>query len=383
MSQPLKKRVRKIRKTSETKSLEEESSISLLKVTENVKNDDIDGKNIQNEAKISVSQLYMQIIDTKDELLNAKDTIIKELNEKVMLLKEKIEFLTKNQNLNDKNCLLYSEVTKNISKPKVPIINIVKENEKASSTYKNTIIIKPTNIQENKKTRKDIGKYINPTKLNVEITKIEDIKDGGIKIICNSKEEIQTIQKEAQNNLGNNYSLVVSEKRNPRIKIVGIEDEMSEEELVKSILEKNSFIKNSKVKLITMKKMKKKYLAILEIDCISFKNIMEKGFLFIDFSICSVYEHVDITRCFNCAGYYHSAKTCTKEKVCMKCGNTGHTANECTSSQENFKCPNCSEINQKFNQDYFINHSPFDFKCETFIQNIEKIKAKIQYGKEE
>lgn len=345
----------------------------VIDMTQDVKLKDVD-LFIQNAALFKgVINSKEEIIKAKDVIIQAKDTIIRELNEKVALLQEKITHLSKN----DASRLKYSEVVgKESSASKVCNLST---SVHAIQNKKNCLIIKPTEIQENKKTRKDIGKCINPLELKVQIKKVEDLQNGGVKIECVNVEDITKIQKQAENRLGTGYKVAIQNKKQPKLKVIGIEDMMSEDELVSSILTKNDCLENPRFKLITMKKMKTKYMAILEVDGKNFKNILNKGILFIGFSVCSVFEHIDLLRCYKCTGYYHKVQSCTKLEVCLKCGNQGHQASECSTTEEHIVCPNCSEQNAKFNTGYSINHKPFDFNCSVYKINMEKAKMNINY----
>lgn len=380
MSQPKKKR-----KDAKNSTNEEILENDILKIP----NNEIEIVNIdtfvKSEDNLTKNDLFQKIINGKDELIKAKDIIINELQEKILLLKEKINYITKipntiyenstssNKNINNvsySDCLRKSDETINIKKKSEVIVN------------NNFIIIKPNCIQENKLTRKDLGKFINPAKLKVNIIKIDDLKGGTVKIQCKSKEELEKIENEVKNKLGSNYVISPHENRIPRIKIIGIEDEINEADLINSILEKNEFLKDAKLKVVKIKKMKTKFMAILEIDCISFKKAMDKGVIFVDFSVCTVFEHLDILRCYKCTGYYHSAQNCTKSQICMKCGNSDHNATSCTTDKANLKCSNCSDANSKFDAGYFINHSPFDRNCEVFRRHVKIVQSKTQYDKE-
>lgn len=321
-----------------------------------------------NELK-KIIDLYEELLQAKEDIIKGKDTIIKELNEKIIFIQE-------NRNI-IRECAatvgtkLYSEAIHNPNN---------KNQENFKPNQGNHILIKPTNPQDNKTTRKELGKIINPAALQVEITKIENLRNGSVKIECNNKEQVFKIQNEAKNKLGPNYTIKLEEKKITKIKIIGIDEDMDEKSLIEHILEKNDFLVNPILKVITIKKMKSKYMAILEIDAKNFKIVMEKGFLFIDFSVCSVFEYIDIMRCFKCTGYNHTAKYCTKKQKCLKCGKSDHKATECKSNEEHVECPNCSEENLKNKSGFMINHSPFNINCESYKLHIERAKRKINYN---
>lgn len=354
-------------------------SLSRQKDLENEKNENIIdnlGFKEKYENILKEKILYLQIISTKDELLAAKDTIICELNEKNILLKEKIKCLTENQK-NHEDIKSYSEILREtVSEEQKVNFNT---NAGNSTT---TLMIKPTNIQNSKKTKQDLGKFINPSTLDVNIKKINDLENGSIKIQCKTNEEVDKLKKEVESKLGQTYKIQSQEMRGPRLKVIGIEEEFKYDELKKVILDQNKEIENANLKIIVLKKMKTKYMAIIEIDGENYKKTINKGMLFINFTICPVFEYFDVHRCYKCSGYNHSAKFCSKSQICMKCGKSDHEVNNCLTTKENIQCPNCIDVNKKFDLGYFINHSPFDINCQVYKNQIKKNKLKINYNSE-
>ena len=255
-----------------------------------------------------------------------------------------------------------------------------KINENISNKTNATLIIKPKINQNYQKTKIDLAKYINPACLDVNIKKINELNNGNIQIQCENKEEIESLKKEVESKMSNDYTIQSQEKRNPRLKIIGLEQEMEQEELRKVILNQNKYIEDADLKIIVVKKMKIKYMAIVEIDGENFLKIIEKGMLFINFTICPVFEYYDIHRCYKCTGYNHSSKNCTKNQVCMKCGISSHEAPQCSTLKENLICPNCNDANLKYNLGYFINHSPFDLNCQIYQNHVGKNKLQINYN---
>ncbi|VEN41377.1 unnamed protein product [Callosobruchus maculatus] len=114
------------------------------------------------------------------------------------------------------------------------------------------------------------------------------------------------------------------------VKVVGFSEELNKDELIKGLKDNNSVIsKDFSIRVVAIKKMKHRYLAILELDERKFDATMNEGVLFISMDVCTVFEHYDLLRCFNCSGFHHTAKNCTKKgrirhdvesrKVCFLC----------------------------------------------------------------
>lgn len=130
--------------------------------------------------------------------------------------------------------------------------------------------------------------------------------------------------------------------------------------------------------MLTCKKMKKKYMAILEVDPVSFDGFMKLEQLNVKWDSCRVFEHFSALRCYGCGGFNHTHSVCKEDKVCLNCGKSDHNENEC---QNEPACVNCMRANQKLKLNLNTKHSRFDLGCEVFQRNVENIRLKTQYSK--
>lgn len=154
---------------------------------------------------------------------------------------------------------------------------------------------------------------------------------------------------------------------------------MEENELLNCIKKQNAYLchENMDVKVVTVRKMIKRYMAILECDPTTHAKILEEGSLCIGWTpSCRVFDYVRVFRCFKCGGFNHKAEEC-KTEVCGKCGLSGHNKENCKNNILN--CANCIEANKKLSLDLDVNHSSFDMNKCTVLQkkiNIEKHKIR-------
>lgn len=240
------------------------------------------------------------------------------------------------------------------------------------------IVIQPKSKQESVKTREAIRKNLNPATLEVGITQVKDTKEGGILIKCKSKEEVEKIKIAAEKKLKRNYHIKTPQQKNPQIKILDIEDEISKEELKDSIIKQNGFFKRDdafmEVKVI--KKMKTRYMGIIECDPFSFQQAITQGKLSIGWAICRIFEYVPVFRCFKCGDFDHKASDCERDEKCLKCGVSDHDTENCKS--ESFKCANCIIANEKLKLKLDVDHFIFDNNCKCLQRKIEQARRKIK-----
>lgn len=262
--------------------------------------------------------------------------------------------------------------------------SVKSDNPKNNITYSNVVsgeavIIKPKAKQDCSKTKETVIKKLKPSAMEVGITQVKNIKDGGILIKCKTKEETEKVKTEAEKSLGRQYQIKIPQLKNPCVKVVDIEEKMDDNELLECIKKQNVFLRhdNMDIKVVTTRKMINRYMAILECDPTTHVRILEEGSLCIGWSPnCRVFDYVRIYRCFKCGGFNHKAETCDNE-VCVRCGESGHKKDECQS--EVLKCVNCSEAIHKLKLDLDVNHSPFDVNnCVVLQKKIITEKQKIR-----
>ena len=123
-------------------------------------------------------------------------------------------------------------------------------------TTKKKVIIQPSSEQEHKTTFQFLREKISLTHDKIAITKVQRLKKGGVVIECENEEEAQKLQNKAVESSGDKYTVRKVKYLNPKIKIVGLSENMGEEELKTRIMQQNQGLKDkcSLFKLITVKK---------------------------------------------------------------------------------------------------------------------------------
>lgn len=251
----------------------------------------------------------------------------------------------------------------------------------AQVTNNEVVVIKPKNNEDgnSKKTLEAIQKYVNPSALEIGIKGIRNAKEGGIIIKCDTRADIEKVKGVAEKKLSKAYQVSTPHLKNPSFKIVDIENDMDNENLLKYLKKQNYFLnhEHSDLKVRIVKKMKTKYMAIVDCDPESHRRVMDAGSLYIDWSRCRVFDYVTVYRCYKCGGFGHGSDQCDTEK-CLKCASLDHATKDCESEVK--KCCNCLEANAKTKSDFNVDHSTFDNNCPVFLKKIELQKQKINYA---
>lgn len=118
---------------------------------------------------------------------------------------------------------------------------------------------------------------------------------------------------------------------------------------------------------------------VIEVDPVTFKQIMDKGHVYVGWKRCNVRESFHIIRCFKCCKYGHLSKNCENSVICPKCSKN-HSLADCKA--DIFSCINCIENNSKLKTNYDINHTVFDNCCSSYKKVIDISKSMTVYNNE-
>ncbi|CAG9825763.1 unnamed protein product [Phaedon cochleariae] len=217
-----------------------------------------------------------------------------------------------------------------------------------------------TIIHLKNKSQEEIGK-LKPKELIAEIRKnidqdmtnegLQNIKttDKGTIILTNKDKEEQDKIVQALSNKGDIEIKTIGGKQ-PRITITGVLGGYTNEEFRHEFIQQNAIIlKDQKtediesIKVLTKRACRdsRKENWTLEMNPPIFKLLMHAEIITMDLMRLYVNENNEVSMCFNCCGFNHSAKKCTQPAVCYKCGQ-GHNARDCRSEEIN--CANCEKM---------------------------------------
>lgn len=177
------------------------------------------------------------------------------------------------------------------------------------------------------------------------------------------------------------------EKKEPEIRVVGIDSELDKNALEKDILKRNNFPDNG-FKIVHLYKQKNKSAFIAQVSSEVYNYIMRTyKTVFIGYQNLRSFNVYNDSRCINCNGYGHRAYkksangqkilTCKRDKACAKCSGN-HDTKTCQSAEK--KCINCISANKFLVKKRDITHSADDiFTCESYKIRWEKHVSSTDY----
>lgn len=184
-----------------------------------------------------------------------------------------------------------------------------------------------------------------------------------------------------------NYGAVKDRKVHAaRIKVVGIHDNIRDFELVAKLAQQNGVLQDCEMKIVKMNRSKRvrgreqmsTYNAIVELNQNVHTKILQLGKVNLGFTRCKVIDAISVIRCFNCSGYNHLAKNCTKRRACPRCAED-HSIKDCQEQFKLAKCINCYTSNKIYNCHLDVNHTTWDSGCQVYIRKLEIRKKMLNY----
>lgn len=270
-----------------------------------------------------------------------------------------------------------SEAVADSNKPAKPsFAGIVKSNS--------VVVVKPKKQdQSSLVTKKHLRENIDP--IDLPIADIRNTANGGLIIECVDSDASDKLFKNVSDKLSEDYNVNISKKRLPKIKVIGLSEELAFTEIERNLVTQNPdvFTNKSNIKVLHCFKLKKGSSLFgirVEVDGESFVKLMNNSpKLRIGWDVCSVYECFDLVRCFKCCGFHHMADKCTAEVICFKCSGN-HKRAVCTSTIE--CCTNCKSAASTLNMEIDTSHSAFSNDCSVYKRKIDMERKRINYNNE-
>ena len=221
------------------------------------------------------------------------------------------------------------------------------------------------------------------TEILVPVTNLkQNHKNNTVSLKCCHKNDIEKTREKLSKILGSNYTVKTENLLNPKIKIVGIPNNMCIEEIENDINMRNFQDYTVKCKIIHIYKTKKNTVsAIIDIPSDLYLHVRNNNYLvFIGAQKCHAYDYFDLLPCENCGRIGHSYKKCTNETVCILCFEK-HDYRSCKTKKNIWKCTNCVHNNINYNTKYNTNHLVNDtINCEYLKKKINNVIINTNYN---
>lgn len=359
----------------------------------------IDDKNneIDTEEKLDLKKMLTNQAELKQMLIKLTETVgliltkvnleseevkqvVQDVSNQIVGLKANMDKVVTNSDIHKNE--IRQHIDKMVNNTSTLSINTYADKLKSTVSNDNFMIVKPKKKdQKSMVTRDEIKNKIDPA--SIPINNVRSVSNGGIIIECQSKTAADALRLETVEKLGSEYDVSTPSGMNPRIKVIGLSEDLTSEQIVNYIRTQNDCInETAELKFIKLEESKnvnkkyRKYNCIVEMDGTTYSKVMEHGKLNIKWDRCYVVEAVQVTRCFNCSGFNHVADKCSRPKVCPKCADE-HNINQCNSTVE--KCINCINSNINLHLNLETNHAVWSRDCQVYQRKLSFKRQKINY----
>lgn len=239
------------------------------------------------------------------------------------------------------------------------------------------------------------------------VQSINTTGQGKVVICCKDHDSVTMIKNKIESGIGDKVTVSEPKSVMPRIRVVGVDEEyvtadvpdtadenedlmdddtqvtVTYNTLLNRIRSDNldCFDFNSTLSIVSVKKRfnQKRYDVTLSTDTNSFKKIMAKQKLRIDWELYPVHEQLNVIRCYKCNNYGHVAGECKQSNFsCPKCAGD-HNVQDCNSKIS--KCINCMRANEQLNKNLPTNHTVWNTDCPVYVHKLELKRKRVRYSK--
>lgn len=240
------------------------------------------------------------------------------------------------------------------------------------------VLVKPKTKQRNSVTKTDLRSRVDPVRNDIQISKIKNARDGAVLISCKNNDDNLKLKRLVEESLASQYEVKTMSGIKPRLRIGGITDELSVDELKDVLLKMNSslFTDSSQCEILSIKTTRKNsevYQALVRVDRVTYNRVIKFGYVFIGYNYCPVFDAVDAIRCFNCCQYGHLSNRCNADPCCPRCGEL-HKVSECKIDNSSLKCSNCIKLNAATGSNVDVNHAAWDTECVVYKNACAKMR---------
>ena len=178
--------------------------------------------------------------------------------------------------------------------------------------------------------------------------------------------------------LGDDYNIDIQAQKNPRMKVLNINNNMSQLELENDINKRNFSHTEGQCKVQHLSNSKSSKCAIIELPSNLYKIIRSNdNSIYIGYERCKAYDDFNMSLCGKCGGYGHGVNTCDYGTNCIKCAGN-HSIYDCT---ENIvKCFYCVNFNEKSHKNRSADHMASEVdECDTHKSKFKHIIESTDY----
>ena len=176
-----------------------------------------------------------------------------------------------------------------------------------------------------------------------------------MEVSCINEAGGKKLKEVASLSLAEDYSIKEVHALRPKVRIVGISKDISEDSVLsylkkqnRNIIHQSSFIQLHR--FCPIRANADIFQADLSVDTVTYKLLLLKsGHVLIGLDPCSVFDAIIVPRCYNCNGLFHGSRQCRKQPTCPLCAEN-HKIKDCqlykdkSDITDKKRCINCESM---------------------------------------
>lgn len=245
----------------------------------------------------------------------------------------------------------------------------------ATSKSTAVLVYPTTEIGASNDTLTYVKKKLNPSDHSISIQHVKLIKNGGLAIVVDDKEQANKICDEL--NKTERLKCSVKHKRNPYIKIKAVPQSTSDEQIVNAIKNMHSCsrLNEADPKVVYKTRISKdRSHVVVQLCTLLWQEMVKTGYLSMDWERYKVVNEVPIKRCYKCQQFGHVSGNCSGALTCSFCAGN-HSVYECKSISTTGRCSNCMKNRSKIDD----NHPAYSVECPLYQKISTRLVSEIQY----
>lgn len=255
----------------------------------------------------------------------------------------------------------------------------VPTNPRIPTTTK-VVLVYPKEGQQltSEETKLELNKLVNPREMNLQISRVSNIRNGGLALQINPNQE-----KGLRAKLDQVFITRQPKPNKPKYKIYDIPGDLNVETLQEAIHQQNFrntlTLEQFKTNFIPLFKMGPRNDTttqwVVEMGKIVREAMSSPDRIYIEWQACKIKQYTIITRCYKCHRFGHSSKVCNAvASTCGHCAKEGHAFNDCPDKKWQYKCINCIRA-KCTNIKYDVSSSD----CPIYRKELALVQNKIDY----
>lgn len=210
---------------------------------------------------------------------------------------------------------------------------------------------------------KKIKSEVDVGNLGIKVNRIRKTEKGQVLVAVEGGEEKAIALKQEIAKKNSDLEITTRAQGQKKIFVLGMDPSTTETELVKALAEAVK-VGEDWVKVLSLRAGRfEDKTAIVELPRNQAETLIAERRVKVGWLNCTVREHIEIQRCFNCLEHGHRARDCkvqtSRRDECLNCGQKGHRAKDCKNA------PSCTKCGLE-------GHRADQIKCPHFRKEVER-----------